>query len=409
MYFYVQKKKGKASAKSEDKAKRKAPKENKGGGVGGGGLVSKMEREEQRVPPTSLEVKGESVISRTTPRTPLRASRPPSAKRRSPSSDQPTPQGAPVIDPSGSPPHTSHHPPPSSPPNITITEEATSHTPHTSAVTSHTFTNVTQTLVPPQVENSAVNGTCKEDMEMNCAIEVKREVNTSWILSPTADHTSHSDSLLCAERFSGSSDVQLKSEAKSSAGELGLASTNSEGTESSTDDEPAKSPLPRLLSPIHSPEEPTWSSTAVPTTSETLGLFEEEDKVEEEEDEEDDEENGGDMEEGGGEEEEEEDEEEEDMDGEGRTETEKSGDEKSSLASSEKEPSPVCSSQTKQPSQQGLGRSPVSPVAVGEKRKRVKETEEEYESRRIARRESLNFVIDFCECLPLYTCTVMDM
>lgn len=240
---------------------------------------------------------------------------------------------------------------------------------------------------------------------MNCAIEVKREVNTSWILSPTADHTSHSDSLLCAERFSGSSDVQLKSEAKSSAGESGLASTNSESTESSTDDEPAKSPLPRLLSPIHSPEEPTWSSSAVPTTPETLGLFEEEDKVEED-DEDDDEENGGEMEEGGGEEEEEE--EEEDIDGEGRTETEKSGDEKSSLASSEKEPSPVCSSQSKQPSQQGLGRSPVSPVTVGEKRKRVKETEEEYESRRIARRESLNFVIDFCECLD-GVCTVMDV
>lgn len=94
--FYVQKKKGKASAKSEDKAKRKTPKENKGGG-GGGGLLSKMETEEQRVPPTSLEVKGESVVSRTTPRTPLRPSRPASAKRRSPSSDQPTPQGAPSL------------------------------------------------------------------------------------------------------------------------------------------------------------------------------------------------------------------------------------------------------------------------------------------------------------------------
>lgn len=102
IYCHMQKKKGKVLTKSEDssKAKRKAPKENKGGGGGGGGggVIPKIEAEEQRVPPTSLEVKGESVVSGTTPRTPLRPSRPPSAKRRSPPSDQQaTPQGGPSL------------------------------------------------------------------------------------------------------------------------------------------------------------------------------------------------------------------------------------------------------------------------------------------------------------------------
>lgn len=91
----LQKKKGKGLAKSEDssKAKRKAPKENKGGG----GLLPKVEVEEQRVPPPNsipLEVKGESVVSGSSPRTPLRPARPPSAKRRrSSTGDQPAAQG----------------------------------------------------------------------------------------------------------------------------------------------------------------------------------------------------------------------------------------------------------------------------------------------------------------------------
>ena len=242
-----------------------------------------------------------------------------------------------------------------------------------------------------------MNGTCEQVMAMDCAVEVKKEVNTSWILS-AVENDPHRDSLLCAERFSGSSgDVRLKSSAKtvkSSTEQSALTSTNSESTESSTDDEP-KSPLPSLLSPIHSPEG-GWSTLAQ-TTAEPLGLFAETEKDVEEEDEEDDDEEEEEGRERGEEEEEEgdEEEEEEDVDGEERTETEKSGDEKSSLASSEKESSPVCSTsaQSKQPVQLG-----GSPVTVGEKRKRSRETEEEYESRRIARRESLKFVVDFCEC-----------
>ena len=141
------------------------------------------------------------------------------------------------------------------------------------------------------------------------------------------------------------------------------------------------------------------------TTNEPpLGLFEEAEKddIVEEDEEDDDEGEGGtgevaEVSEGGdGGACEEEEEEDCDM----RTEVEKSADEKSSVGSSEKEGSPACPEVTKQLSGGCGAKGEGSPVRVGEKRRRGRETDKEYEIRRLARRESLKFVLDFCKFVP---------
>lgn len=267
------------------------------------------------------------------------------------------------------------------------------------------------------------------------AIEVKREVNSKWVIKDTDDDDPHAESLLCPELLpiSGGVDIRLKpggssdnktaeSVVDSVAMETCTTSSNSESTESSTDEE-SKSPLPPLLSPIQSPPSPSLppSSTTTTVTTEMierterdiwmrnspipptrkdekeeppLGLFEEFEKDEVEED--DDEE----------EEEEEEDEDDETM--------QKSEDEKSSsspgVVDHMTETSPIDSFSSLQTcdktevcgSDEGreggsVSSNGVSPVTVGEKRKRGRETEEEYEMRRLARRESLKFVLDFCK------------
>ena len=279
---------------------------------------------------------------------------------------------------------------------------------------------------------------------MGCAIEVKREINSNWVLPPAEDsHTTNS--LLCPERLpsnnvrlkspAGGKEVKSSDDVEQSLSSGGSSATNSESTESSTDEE-SKSPLPPLLSPLPSPPQEVWKSppraAATTRVDPPLGLFDAADKdeaVEEEDDEEEEEEekpgevSGGEGEacagesgegegetEGGGDGVVEEDEEEEEED---RTEeAEKSLDEKSSPSSpSEKEESsPVClaSSERKQP---GSGECGVCPV-VGEKRRRARETEEEYEIRRLARRESLTFAIDFCEYSRTYCiclCTAHEL
>ena len=248
---------------------------------------------------------------------------------------------------------------------------------------------------------------------MGCAIVVKKEVNYR-VLPPNANEDSH-PSLLCPEMLLGSS--RLKSSAPTADGNKNMkssdateqsATSNSESTTESSTDEESKSPLPPLLSPIRSPPEEVWSSPATqmrPEEETSLGLFDprEKDDVEEEEEDEEDEEREG---EGGAEEEMPEEEREgggEDDEEEARTEAEKSGDEKSSVVSSEKEPSPVSSTTTTTAAIAVVCqlKEVVGEGANGErsreKRKRVRETEEEYAMRRMARRESLKFAIDFCE------------
>ena len=257
-------------------------------------------------------------------------------------------------------------------------------------------------------------------MGMGCAIEVKKEVNYRFLPSPNATDNSHT-SLLCPEMLLGSSRLKpiVAGDADTTTiTKLGdnteqstttTSNSNSESTESSTDEE-AKSPLPPLLSPIRSPPDDVWSSPATTQIRPELddaspGLFDlrEKDEVEEEEEEEEEEEDEeGEEEREGGEEEEVEEEgregrgeeAEEDDEEEGKTEAEKSGDEKSSVVSSEKEPSPVSSTPVCQSKEVGGERE-----RSRERRKRVRETDEEYTMRRMARRESLKFVIDFCESL----------
>ena len=259
-------------------------------------------------------------------------------------------------------------------------------------------------------------------MGMGCAIEVKKEVNYRFLPSPNATDNSHT-SLLCPEMLLGSSRLKpiVAGDADTTTiTKLGdnteqsttTSNSNSESTESSTDEE-AKSPLPPLLSPIRSPPDDVWSSPATtqirPELDDTSpGVFDlrEKDEVEEEEEEEEEEEDEeGEEEREGGEEEEVEEEgregrgeeAEEDDEEEGKTEAEKSGDEKSSVVSSEKEPSPVSSTAVCQSKEVGGER--VGGERSRERRKRVRETDEEYAMRRMARRESLKFVVDFCESL----------
>ena len=265
-------------------------------------------------------------------------------------------------------------------------------------------------------------------MGMGCAIEVKKEVNYRVLPLNQAADDSHT-SLLCPEMLLGSS--RLKSATVTPAADANKttntkssdtteqsatsSNSNSESTESSTDEE-SKSPLPPLLSPIRSPPEDVWSSPATttqirpPEEDTSLGLFDqsEKDDLEEEEEEEEEEEGEGEGEEekeGGGEEEEEEvageggQGEEEDDEEEGRTEAE--GDEKSSIVSSEKEPSPVSSTAVAYQLKEGGGEKDRS----REKRRRVRETDEEYTMRRMARRESLKFDINLCESLHSLLCS----
>jgi hypothetical protein len=214
-------------------------------------------------------------------------------------------------------------------------------------------------------------------MGMGCAIEVKKEVNYRFLPSPNATDNSHT-SLLCPEMLLGSSRLKpiVAGDADTTTiTKLGdnteqsttTSNSNSESTESSTDEE-AKSPLPPLLSPIRSPPDDVWSSPATtqirPELDDTSpGVF---DLREDDEDE-------------------------------GKTEAEKSGDEKSSVVSSEKEPSPVSSTTVCQSKE--VGEERVGGERSRERRKRVRETDEEYAMRRMARRESLKFVVDFCESL----------
>ncbi|CAI8014135.1 hypothetical protein GBAR_LOCUS8865 [Geodia barretti] len=271
--------------------KRKGAKESRGEGGRGGPaeqLFSYVATAEERVPPppatpTPPEIPG-GVGGQLGP--PPRPPRPPSSKRRRFSdhlrqdSSSPSPpqvhnhhhqhnnhrSPSPSLDTHPTIVHTSP-PPPLPPTSHPISSSSTTLADHR-----HTFPAVTQTLVPPQVENSVLNGGCPDEMGMGCAIEVKKEVNYRFLPSPNATDNSHT-SLLCPEMLLGSS--RLKPIVAGDADTTTITKLGDNTEQSTTRRQiliqrapnPAPTrrrnhPLPPLLSPIRSPPDDVWSSPA---------------------------------------------------------------------------------------------------------------------------------------------------